>query len=806
MLRALFHFLLKRCFRFRAYGTEVLSTPGPVLLVPNHVSWIDFLFLWVVMDLDWKFVVSSIAARYSWVHRRVMLNRRTFPVDPASPYAVKRMAEYLAKGGRLVLFAEGQLTRTGTLMKLFDGTGFLLHKTGAKVITCYLRGAHRLRWSRQPGWRRWWPTITAHFSEVLHPPRLEHVSTAHARTTLTTWLRDRMVLQQFETDMAHGPATVPEAILETARHVPKLPILEDASLAPITYRRLWLGAELLGNQLAAAAGADERVGVLLPNVNAMPVVLLGLWAHNKVPAILNFSTGTPTMLTCAELAGLKTIVTSRAFLERARLKPEPFTEAGIRLVYLEDVRAAIGGWAKLSAALRLRFAPGSVLRNMAKGGGRSSKFEGRSSKDEGGSSKDEGGSSKDEGRSSKDEGRSSKDEGRSSEDEGRAPGRSAVILFTSGSEGVPKGVELTHRNLLANIRQMLAVVDLTDADRVFNALPTFHSFGLSVGLLLGLVRGIYVFLYPSPLHYRVIPNVLYDRNCTVFLSTNTFLNGYARKAHPYDFRSMRYLFAAAEKVQEDTARTWMQRFGVRLLEGYGATECSPALSVNLPIAPRHGTVGRLLPGIEYRLEPVEGVSEGGSSNVELSTSNVQHPTSNFDLRPSDSDLRTPTFDLRTSTGRLLVRGPNVMRGYLNPDADAKFQALGGWYDTGDIVSVDADGFLTIRGRLKRFAKVSGEMVSLTAVEDALAGAFPHYGPRCEVAILTRPDEDKGEALIAVTNQPKLGLDEIRAAIRAKGLPNLCVPREVVVVKEIPKLGTGKVHHRALTSLLASTAT
>lgn len=147
-----------------------------------------------------------------------------------------------------------------------------------------------------------------------------------------------------------------------------------------------------------------------------------------------------------------------------------------------------------------------------------------------------------------------------------------------------------------------------------------------------------------------------------------------------------------------------------------------------------------------------------------------------------------------------------MRGYLNPDADAKFQALGGWYDTGDIVSVDADGFLTIRGRLKRFAKVSGEMVSLTAVEDALAGAFPHYGPRCEVAILTRPDEDKGEALIAVTNQPKLRLDEIRAAIRAKGLPNLCVPREVVVVKEIPKLGTGKVHHRALTSLLASTAT
>jgi acyl-[acyl-carrier-protein]-phospholipid O-acyltransferase/long-chain-fatty-acid--[acyl-carrier-protein] ligase len=229
---------------------------------------------------------------------------------------------------------------------------------------------------------------------------------------------------------------------------------------------------------------------------------------------------------------------------------------------------------------------------------------------------------------------------------------------------------------------------------------------------------------------------------------------------------MRYLFAAAEKVQEETARTWMERFGVRLLEGYGATECSPAVSVNVPMAPRHGTVGRLLPGMECRLEPVEGVADAG---------------------------------------RLFVRGPNVMRGYLNADADAKFQALGGWYDTGDIVSVDEAGFLTIRGRLKRFAKISGEMVSLTAVEDALAGAFPHYGARCEIAVIARPDEDKGEVLVAFTNEPRLRLDEVRAAIKAKGLTNLCVPREVVPVKEIPKLGTGKVNHRELAKQLPAGA-
>jgi acyl-[acyl-carrier-protein]-phospholipid O-acyltransferase/long-chain-fatty-acid--[acyl-carrier-protein] ligase len=299
---------------------------------------------------------------------------------------------------------------------------------------------------------------------------------------------------------------------------------------------------------------------------------------------------------------------------------------------------------------------------------------------------------------------------------------------------------------------------------MFNALPLFHSFGLTIGTLLGLVRGFYVFLYPSPLHYRLVPTVFYDRYCTLLLSTNTFLNGYARKAHPYDFRSLRYLFAGAEKVQESTLRFWSERFGVRVLEGYGATECSPSLSANVPLDPRPGSVGRLLPGIQARLEPVEGVPEGG---------------------------------------RLFVRGPNVMAGYLDPEARARFRALGGWYDTGDIVRIDDDGFLFIQGRLKRFAKVSGEMVSLTAVEDALAGAFPHYGLRCQVAIVARPDAEKGEALVAVTNEPRLKLEEVRAAVRGRGLPNLCVPREVLHRRDIPKLGTGKVDHRTLAREMAA---
>jgi acyl-[acyl-carrier-protein]-phospholipid O-acyltransferase / long-chain-fatty-acid--[acyl-carrier-protein] ligase len=709
-MKTLLRLLVRLLFRFRAFNESALRTPGPVLLIPNHTSWFDWLFIGVCLDSDWKFVTSSTTAQKSWFHKFVMVNSRTFPIDNASPYAVKHMAEFLSKGGKLVLFAEGRLSRTGTLMKLFDGTGFLIHKTHAKVITAYVRGAQRLPFSPNTGWKRCFPTVTTHFSDLLTAPHQEHLSTSQSRTLFTRWLRDQMVGQQFNVEMDFGPGNLAAAIAESAAQQTGKVILEDATLTKLTYRKLFIGARLMGDRIAQASGAPasapSRIGVLLPNVNATPVVLLALWQRGIVPAILNFSTGSATMVACAELAGLKHIVTSRAFLKRAKLDAAPFEQAGVKLLYLEDIRATITGLDKFIALLLCPFINQHSLTS--------------------------------------------------------SPSDTAVILFTSGSEGVPKGVELSHRNLLANVRQLLAKCDLLDSDRFFNAMPLFHSFGLAAGLVLPLIRGNYIFIYPSPLHYRVVPTVFYDKDCTVLFGTNTFLSGYGRKAHPYDFRSLRYLFAGAEKLQSATAELWAQKFGVRVFEGYGATECSPVLSATTPLEPKHGTAGRFLPGVEYKLEPVDGVADGG---------------------------------------RLFVKGPNIMKGYLNPDANAKFHAGGGWYDTGDIVSVDAEGFVSIRGRMKRFAKISGEMVSLTAVEDALAGAFPQYGLRCATAVVTRPDEDKGEALICCTNEPKLTPAEIRDAIKAKGLSNLCVPREIVVVKEIPKLGTGKVNHRELQAMV-----
>ncbi len=709
---SLIRFLLRLFFRVRVEGADALHGPGPMLLCPNHTSWLDWALVLVCLDDSWKFVASSTTAQTTWIHRKMMINSRTFPVDNTSSYAVRGMAEHLERGGKLVLFPEGRISNTTNLMRLYDGTAFLVHRTGAKVVTCYLRNAVRVRWVRHTGWTKWFPQLSVHFSPPLAAPDYSHLAHNVARQKLTQWLRDQMMLQQFQTEMRFGPATLPAAIAEMAAALPGKIIAEDLSWTELTYRKLMIGTEVLAGALAPHFSAErgERIGVMLPTVNGAMVTTLALWSLGKTPAYLNYSSGGPVMVSCAQLAGLKQVLTSRLFLEKAKLNLAPLAEAGLQFIYLEDIRAGIGAATKLAAAAGNLLSVGRVLR--------------------------------------------------------RAPVAAedtAAIIFTSGSEGIPKGVQLTHRGLLANLRQIFVAADLRDEDRFFNALPFFHSFGLVGGIIAPLVRGCYVFNYPSPLHYRIVPTVVYEKNCSILLGTNTFLNGYARKAHPYDFHTVRYLVAGAEKVQTATFETYSRKFGVRIHEGYGATECGPVLCINTKMDPNTYTAGRLLPGIEWRTEPVEGVTEGG---------------------------------------RLFVRTPAMMKGYLNADADAKFQALGGWYDTGDIAKVDEDGYITVLGRMKRFAKVSGEMISLTAVEDALAGAFTaHYGLRCTVAVVAVPDAEKGEKLVALANEPRLQLADLRAAIRAKGLSNLCAPRELRFVHAIPKLGSGKTDHRELARML-----
>jgi acyl-[acyl-carrier-protein]-phospholipid O-acyltransferase / long-chain-fatty-acid--[acyl-carrier-protein] ligase len=340
-----------------------------------------------------------------------------------------------------------------------------------------------------------------------------------------------------------------------------------------------------------------------------------------------------------------------------------------------------------------------------------------------------------------------------------SPDQPSVVLFTSGTEGTPKAVVLSHRNILANCVQAAAVLDFTSADRAFNALPMFHAFGLTVGTLLPLLYGVPCFLYRSPLHYRVVPELIYNTDATIVFATDTFLAGWARYAHAYDFRSVRYLFAGGERVKEETRRLYADRFGVRVLEGYGATETAPVLSINTPLRNAPGSVGRFMPGIAWRVEPVAGLVQGG---------------------------------------RLWVRGANVMLGYLGTDQPGVIKPPhDGWYDTGDIVTVDAFGFLTIRDRAKRFAKIGGEMVALAPAEELAASVWPE----ATNAVVAVPDRSKGEQLVLVTTQHDADMTCLLAAAEARRIAAIAVPRRIVVLQRLPLLGSGKVDYPALLRLL-----
>jgi acyl-[acyl-carrier-protein]-phospholipid O-acyltransferase/long-chain-fatty-acid--[acyl-carrier-protein] ligase len=499
------------------------------------------------------------------------------------------------------------------------------------------------------------------------------------------------------------------AILDArAAYGASTPILEDPERAPVSYGRLVLGSFVIGGKLAAKTRKGEAVGVLLPNVNAVAVTLLGLSAYGRVAAMLNFTAGSKNLRSAVETAQVRIVVSSRRFIDTAKLDEvvaalEETEAAGggrVRMVYLEDVRGSVTSLDK-AAALAKSFVAGWVHARHAS-----------------------------------------------------APDEPAVILFTSGSEGKPKGVALSNANLLANMRQIEAHIGtppLGAGQVVLNPLPVFHSYGLTGGLLLPLATGMRAVLYPSPLHYRQVPKMAKAVGATILFGTDTFLQGWARAAEEGDLSSVKVVVAGAERVREQTREMWGMS-GCVILEGYGATECSPVIAVNQTFDNRAGTVGRILPGIEARLEPVEGLHDAG---------------------------------------RLVVRGPNVMAGYMLSDAPGRVQPPpDGWHDTGDIVSIDADGFVQIRGRAKRFAKIGGEMVSLAAIETLAAGLWPGAS---HVAV-TLPDPRKGEQIVLVTDKPDAERGPLLAHAQAQGYSELWVPRAILVTAAIPVLGSGKVDY------------
>lgn len=699
--------ILTRVLNF-VYGVKVnglehwKNLKGNVLIIANHTSFLDAVLLWVYLPDNLYFAIDTYVSQKWWVRPFLHLVKY-FPIDPTNPMAVKSIIEEVKGGKRVVIFPEGRITTTGGLMKIYPGPAMIADKSDAQLLPVYLEGSQYSLFSRFGSEFKTRPhskiTIT-----IQAPTRLNIDESIHGkarRLAASRAVYDLMVKMKYEAGDIEE--TLFDSLLDTMDLVGRNKrAINDVTRKPLTYGQFVTAAFVLGKQIAKQQKSGEMTGVLLPNMTASVVTFFGMRAFNITPCMLNFSTGVKNMLASCTAAKISTVITSKLFLRQGGLleTAAALKQAGLKLIYLEDLKKQITFWDKLVGWVASYFPRRyyKLIRGNV----------------------------------------TSKDP--------------AVVLFTSGSEGTPKGVVLTHENIQANRLQLLSVLDLSVKDRMFNAMPIFHSFGLTGGMLLPLLSGVPVFFYPSPLHYRVVPEMIYNRNATIVFGTDTFFNGYAKMAHPYDFYSVRLAVVGAEKLKEETIRKYYDQFGLRIMEGYGATETSPVMAVDTPMYFKRGSVGRFLPGIEYKLEQIPGVEEGG---------------------------------------KLWVKGANIMAGYLRQSNPGVIEPpQDGWYDTGDIVRVDEDGFVFILGRAKRFAKIAGEMISLTAVEMEINALWPDKMN----AVVNIPDEKKGEQLILFTTQPDADRSALITNFKEKGLSELAVPKTIRVVEEVPLMGTGKVDY------------
>ena len=689
----------------------------PTVIIANHTSLLDGIVLASMLPVRPAFAIAT--DQFEKFNKnplvRFLFKRLTIlPIDPTKPQAIKTMTQLAKSGTPVMIFPEGRLTSTGTIMQIFDGAGAIADGADATIVPVYLKGLNMLPFGTlglQNYPRRLRPEITV---TALPPRKLDIADdlTSRARRKARQSALER-IMYALPVEALDKERPLFDDLKAAAYQYGgrgKRVIVQDHLNVKLTYSQVITGAYALGAKLAKQTTTGETVGFFLPNSNAAAVSFWALQAYGRVPAMLNASSDAPTLQSCVTTAGVKTIITSRTFIAMAKLEDKIATLAETtKVIYLEDIKASIGMADKLAALSRSK--------GMLPAG--TPKIDGNDA---------------------------------------------AVVLFTSGSEGPPKGVVLSHANIRANIAQVSAITPISPADKVFNALPVFHSFGLGGGMIMPMLRGIPSVQYPTPLDGKNIPKAIYWSDSTLMFATDTFLRLYAKGTDSNtDMSRLHFIFAGAEALTQETYDTYLTRFGVKIYEGYGMTEASPVVAINLPGMNERGTVGRLLPGLESRLEPVADMDDAY---------------------------------------KLLIKGPNVMMGYLRPDNPGVIDPpADGWHDTGDIVRETAQGHLQIAGRAKRFAKVAGEMVSLDAIETIARTA----SPTAEQAVILRQQPGKADEIILYTTDSAMKRDVLAAAAKAMSRSNLGLPGNdnIRVVGEIPKLATGKTDYVSLKKLDAA---
>jgi len=712
VIRTLLRWLLRALFRVRVRGDfSALEGGGRRLIVANHDSLFDGALLGLFLPGEPTVVVTPQALR----HPLARLFRRAVSfvvLNPTQPLELKRLIRRVQRGESVAIFPQGRVSTTGGVMKVYDSAGLIAARCDAHIVPVHIAGTLYSRFSAVGGNypRRWFPRVVLTIQPAV---KLAKADALHARERRRN-LADEMlkVMQRMMFD-ARPRQTLFGAFVDALElHGRSTRIVEDARQQPESYQQLLKTALAVARVVSRVSAEREVVGVLLPNLSTTVALVLGLTAMRRAAAMLNYSAGPEAMNAACVAAGIRTVITSRRFIQVARLEAGVRAMQGVELIYVEDLRSRLDAADKLWLVARALRKPRSVVPR-------------------------------------------------------GDPADIAIVLFTSGSEARPKGVAISHDAMLANIAQMRAVIDFGPNDKFFNALPMYHTYGLTACTLMPILAGTPLFLYTTPLHYRLIPELAYTRDCTYMFGTSTFLGHYARQAHPYDFYRVRVVISGGEKLNPEVAQLWAEKFGLRIMEGYGATECGPAMTLNTPLNYREGTVGRFLPGTEWRLASVPGIKQGNA---------------------------------------LHVRSPNLMSGYYFYEQPAELHPprseVGmGWYNTGDVVDVDDDGYVTILGRVKRFAKIAGEMVSLELIERIAYTAAPNHKHAATVEQVS----GSGESTVLFTTDPALDRMTLVKAARQIGAQDLAVARRIVKVASLPLLGSGKTDYVTLKRMTTKTA-